>query len=173
MKQFWNTRVLWTQKVWEPPLYDLKAPVCREGGRQLSAWRQDRGRRKRLMPCKQDRTGTGNPISQLPTSHCLFRTSSVSTLESVSSQFSSKMGHSFILQTHTHCLLCVRHCADTVINEAQPLSSKVGEGREEGGWEVGRKMALSLFFFFTNKAVRNTGSERLSKWARATQHERS
>lgn len=146
VKQFWNTKGAMNPEGLRISAAWSKAPGLQ--GRRQAALSLEAGQRlegKRLMPCKQDRAGPGNMISQLPPSHCLLRTSSVSTLESVSSQFSSKMGRSFIPQTHTHCLLCVRPCADTVINEPQPLSPKVGEGREEEGWEAGRKMALSLF----------------------------
>ena len=46
--------------------------------------------------------------------------------------------------------------------------SKVGEGREEEGWEAGRKMAL---FLFLQIKLCETVSERLGKWPRVTQHQ--
>ena len=169
--EIWDTKGAVTAGLRTPAPW-CKAP-CLHGRRQaassLEAGQRHEG--KRLMPCKQDKAGSRNPISQLPPSHCLFRANSVSTLETVSSQLSSTTGHSLIQPTHTQRLLCVKHCADAVINEAQPLSSKVREGREEEGWGARRKMALCIFLQI--KPWETTGSERLSKGPRVTQHERS
>lgn len=120
---WWNMsgtlRVLWTQKVWAPLLSTRRPPLSGEeagSSEPLQAGLRHEG--GGLNALKQDKTGTGNPFCQLPPSHCLFSTSRVSTSETLSSWFSSKTGSSFIQQTHTQCFLCVRRCADPVINEA-------------------------------------------------------
>ena len=103
-----------------------------------------RPERGRLIPCKQDKAGAGNPVSQLPPSLCLFRTSGVSKVGSVSSHFPSERGGAGSFCERVFGVYCVRHWTDTVINEAETLPSKVGEGREEEGCEAGRKLALCL-----------------------------
>lgn len=169
-------RVLWPQ-VWEPLLQDLRASpyphllACREEGGRLPGGSQAQSRteawRKEVSALQNQ-----DPVSQLPPSPCLFRTNSVSTLEAVSSQLLQQDGpltHS--ANTHSVFTLCQTLCWDHDKWGTQPLPSKGGEGGEEEGWQARREMAS--FLFLQIKPWETTGSERLSKWPRVTQHERS
>lgn len=106
-----------------------------------------RPERGRLRPCKQDKAGAGNPVSQLLPGLCSFRTSAMSKVGTVSSHFPSERQGTGSFRERVFGVYSV---SDTELswyhdNEAETLPSKVGEGREEEGWEAGRKLALCLF----------------------------
>lgn len=166
-------RVLWTQKVWAPLLSTLRPPLSGEeagGSEPLPAGLRHEG--GGLNALKQDKTGTGNSFFQLPPSHCLFSTSRVSTSETLSSWFSSKTGHSFIHSANPHLVftLCQTLCWS---RDKWGIVSVFKVRRGKRGGKMGNRKQDDIILAFTRKALSETGSEKLSKWPRDTQHERS